>query len=174
MKKLIFTSLFFLSLNVYANDCPGQFDPQSGLCRFQGNDGRLVIYHAAPPNSSNNHSPSPKKIIRNITINIPSKYGALAQSRNGIIRTSVNENSLAEAKKVALESCNNDKKNKQCKILTWVRNGCYAAAAGKQQDNWFTFAWSGELGQTEQKVINLCEAKSSECRIVVPETCSIP
>lgn len=170
MKKLIFSSLLFVSLNVYANGCPGQFDPQSGICRFQGHNGELVQYNIAPPQSS---SP-PQKVIRHVTVNVPSKYGALAQDKNGVIRGSSNENSLAEAKKAALAQCNDGKKNQRCKILTSVRNGCYAAAAGKQKNNWFTYAWSGEVGQTESQVMKLCESKYSDCRIVVPETCSIP
>ena len=36
MKKLLFIFLGLASFNVYANGCPGQFDPVSGICRFQG------------------------------------------------------------------------------------------------------------------------------------------
>lgn len=174
MKKLLVSMILSTAfLNAHGNGCPGQFDPQSGICRFQGHNGELVQYNAAPPQSGN-HNATPKKIIHHITINVPSKYGALAQDKNGVIRGSSNENSLAEAKKAALTQCNDGKKNQRCKILTSVRNGCYAAAAGKQKNNWFTYAWSGEVGQTESQVMKLCESKYSDCRIVVPETCSIP
>lgn len=78
MKKLVLSSLFLLSLSVYANGCPGQFDPQSGICRFQGHHGELVQYNAAPPQSGNHNATPPKKIIRHITVNVPSQYGALA------------------------------------------------------------------------------------------------
>lgn len=173
MKKLFSLLLFVFSINVYAHNCPGEFQPESGSCRIIGPDGRQIIYNSDPPQSGGS-TVSPPKIIRHVTVNIPSKYGALAQDKNGIIRSSSNENSWSEAKKSALKQCNDGKKNQQCKILTSVRNGCYAAAAGKQKNNWFTYAWSGELGKTEHQVMKFCESKYSDCRIVVPETCSIP
>ena len=49
MKKLILIFLGLASFNVYANGCPGQFDPVSGICRFQGHNGELIQYNMAPP-----------------------------------------------------------------------------------------------------------------------------
>lgn len=175
MKKLFMVSLLIIfNQSVYANNCGGQFDPVSGSCRIIGPDGRQIIYNSAPPQSGTQAQPT-KKIIRYTTVNVPSKYGALATDKKASITAgSANENSLAEAKKMALKQCSNGGKNKHCELITWVRNGCYAAAAGKHGKSWMLYDAIGEPGQAESKAMNLCESKSSECRITVPETCSIP
>lgn len=173
MKKLICLLLGVCSFHTYANGCGGEFQPETGTCRIIGPDGRQILYNSAPPQSANHASP--RKIIRHVTVNVPSKYGALASDRKtSVISGSMNENSLAEAKKAALQQCSDSGKNKNCKIITWVRNGCFAAAAGKSGTVWKLYDVIGELGETEHKAMSLCETKSSECRITVPETCSIP
>lgn len=164
MKKLIFILCGLMGVNAVASDITnGPLQQHPALCNYGYN-----------PNCNQNSSSIPPKIIRHITVNVPSKYGALAQDKNGVIRGSSNENSLAEAKKSALTQCNDGKKNQQCTILVTVRNGCYAAAAGRKKNNWFTYGIGGEIGQAENKAMKYCESKYSDCRIVVPETCSIP
>ena len=76
MKKLLFILLGLASFNVYANGCPGQFDPVSGICRFQGNNGEMVQYNMAPPQSSNGGSVQNGSKV--VNVNVPSKYGAWA------------------------------------------------------------------------------------------------
>ena len=98
MKNLLFILLGLASLNVYANGCPGQFNPVSGICRFQGNNGELVQYNMAPPQSSNRGSvqSSPKVV----NINVPSKYGAWAfNSKTGIAGGALNQNSCCRRKR---------------------------------------------------------------------------
>lgn len=60
MKKLLVIFLGLASFNAHANGCPGQFDPVTGICRFQGNNGELIHYNIAPPQSGSS-SPPPKK-----------------------------------------------------------------------------------------------------------------
>lgn len=170
MKKFLLLPLLSLfSLNAYPTDptydvTKGALQNNSSLCSYGYN-----------PNCNQSNGTSPKKIIRHVTVNVPSKYGALASDRKtSVISGSVNENSLAEAKKTALQRCSDGGKNKNCKIITWVRNGCYAAAAGKDGKIWRLYDAAGELGKAEHQAMSLCESKSSECRITVPETCSTP
>jgi len=95
MKKLLFIFLGLASFNVYAHSCPGQFDPVSGICRFQGNNGELVQYNMAPPQSSNVQNSS--KVVN---INVPSKYGAWAVNpKTGIAGGALNQDSRAAAEK---------------------------------------------------------------------------
>ena len=78
MKKLLFIFLGLASFNVHANGCPGQFDPVSGICRFQGNNGEMVQYNMAPPQSSNGGSVQNGSKV--VNINVPSKYTAHGRS----------------------------------------------------------------------------------------------
>lgn len=166
MKKLVFALLGAVSLNVSAvNPTQGPLQQDPSLCSYGYN-----------PNCGQNNRASapPKKIIRHVTVNVPSKYGALARDNKGVIGGSANENSLNEARKAALQRCLGGGKNKNCKIITWVRNGCFAVAEGRNGKGWMLYDVVGELGETENKAMSRCTSKSLECRITVPETCSIP
>lgn len=172
MKKLVLSSILFLSLNVYANGCPGHFDPQSGICRFQGHNGQMVQYNAAPPQSSN-VATTPRKIIRHIEVNVPSKYGALAlNKKTGVSGGALNMNSKAEAKREAIKKCEDGGRNAPCKIVTLVKNGCIAAATNSKN---ILFTVAEEQGHAENAVMNNCRAAgASGCKIVLPEACSLP
>lgn len=131
MKKLLFILLGWVSLDVYANGCPGQFDPVSGICRFQGNNGELIQYNMTPPQSSNGGSVQNNTKV--ININVPSKYGAWAfNSKTGIAGGALNQDSRAEAEKVAIRTCERGGSNAPCRVVAWGRNGCIAAAQGSE------------------------------------------
>ncbi|WP_373742077.1 DUF4189 domain-containing protein [Neisseria sp.] len=175
MKKFLFILLGCLSLNAYGNGCPGQFDPASGICRFQGNNGQLVQYNIAPPQSGSTTTPT-KKIIKTTIVHRASKYGALAlDDKNGVTGGSINANSLKEAKSAALRQCSEGGRNKHCKVITWVRNGCIAAAKGKIGNKLRLYKAAEVPGQAERTAINRCKSAGGRgCEIHVPEACSIP
>lgn len=172
MKKFLILALSGLfNLNVYANGCPGQFDPQSGICRFQGHNGELVQYNIAPPQG--NTSPQ-KKIIETTIIHKASKYGALASNKKtGAVGGVINMNSLSEAKKGAIKRCEDGGKHTPCKVIAWVRNGCIAGVADMHRNK--LFRATGKPGDAEQLAMSYCKKSgSTNCEIVLPEACSVP
>ena len=175
MKKLILIFLGLASFNVYANGCPGQFDPVSGICRFQGHNGELIQYNMAPPQSSNSSSVqnSPKVV----NINVPSKYGAWAVNpKTGIAGGALNQDSRAAAEKEAIKTCEHGGRNAPCVVGAWFRNGCLAVAQGKSGKKLKTFYGNGaNIGQAEPAALRKCQASGSvQCKIVVSEACSLP
>lgn len=174
MKKLILIFLGLASFNVYANGCPGQFDPVSGICRFQGHNGELIQYNMAPPQSSNGGSVqnSPKVV----NINVPSKYGAWATNlKTGISGGALNMDSRSAAEKEAIKTCEQGGRNAPCKIAAWVRNGCIAVAQGKSGKKVKTFYGIEAPGQAEPAALRKCQASGSvQCKITTPEGCSLP
>ncbi len=172
MKKLLFIFLGLASFNVYANGCPGQFDPVSGICRFQGNNGEMVQYNMAPPQSSNVQNNT--KVIN---INVPSKYGAWAfNSKTGIAGGALNQNSRAAAEKEAIKTCEQGGRNAPCVVGIWVRNGCIAVAQGKSGGKVKTFYGSEPSpGRAEPSALRKCQAAGvAQCKIVASEGCSMP
>ena len=172
MKKLLFIFLGLASFNIYANGCPGQFDPVSGICRFQGNNGELVQYNMAPPQSSNIQNNT--KVIN---INVPSKYGAWAVNpKTGISADAINAPSLEIAKEGAIKACEQGGRNAPCKVLAWVRNGCLAIAQGSRGKR--PMIYSGHTGhpyRAEAEALKQCRAAGEpECKIIAPEGCSLP
>lgn len=174
MKNLLLVILSVISFNVYANSCGGEFQPATGTCRIIGPDGRQIIYNSAPP-SLNNQSP-PQKIIRYTTVNVPSKYGAIAVDEKArAIAGSINMASLSEAKKAAIKQCQKDRKNHSCKIIGWVRNGCFAVAQGKKGNRFIVSKAAEQPGQTEQVAMERCvKSGAINCQILITESCSIP
>ena len=174
MKKLLVIFLGLASFNAHANGCPGQFDPVTGICRFQGNNGELIHYNIAPPQSGSS-TPPPKKIIYH-DVKVPSKFGAIAiNEKAGAVAASSNMSSIVEAKREAIKLCESDGRYAPCKANGWVRNGCIAAASGKKLSKFQLFNGIGTQGQAERTAIDHCnKAKASECQIIVPETCSLP
>ena len=171
MKKLLFIFLGLASFNVYANGCPGQFDPVSGICRFQGNNGELVQYNMAPPQSSNIQNNT--KVIN---INVPSKYLALAVNlKTGISGGALDMDSRAAAEKEAIKTCERGGSNAPCKVIAWVRNGCIAAAQGKEGKQSRIFSGTTKPGRAEAEALRKCQAAGvPQCKIVVSEACSLP
>ena len=174
MKRLFLIVLGLVSFNVYANGCPGQFDAATGICRFQGNNGEWIHYNIAPPQPSRS-TPPPKKIIYH-DVKVPSKFGALAFSeKSGHIGGALNQNSKAEAQSAAIKQCEKGSRNAPCKAISWVRNGCIAAASGKLKNQTKVIGGAAEPGLAEQAAITNCKnAGMTECKVVMPEGCSLP
>ena len=175
MKKLLFIFLGLASFNVHANGCPGQFDPVSGICRFQGNNGEMVQYNMAPPQSSNGGSVQNGSKV--VNINVPSKYGAWAVNlKTGISADVINAPSRAVAEKEAIKSCEQGGRNAPCVVGAWVRNGCIAVAQGKLGKNLKTFYGNAaQIGQAEPAALRKCQASGAvQCKITTSEACSLP
>ena len=174
MKKLFLIALGLVSFNVYAN-CPGRYFPDTGICQIQGHNGEVVNYNVPPPQSGNS-TPPPKKIIY-YDVKVPSKFGALAVSvKAGHIAGSLNHSSKEEAQREAVKHCQQGSRNTPCKAITWVRNGCLAAAKGKVKNNLFILAdAAGPQGTVEQEALQKCSNRgATECEIIMPEGCSLP
>ena len=107
---------------------------------------------------------------------VPSKFGALAYSqKTGYLTGSLNQNSLAEAKREAVKRCQQGSRNTPCKAIAWVRNGCIAAAEGKIKNKFVVIDGAGPQGTAEQAALQNCRAGgATECRILAPEGCSLP
>ena len=174
MKKLFLIALGLVSFDVYAN-CPGRYFPDTGICQIQGHNGEVVNYNVPPPQSGNS-TPPPKKIIY-YDVKVPSKFGALAVSvKAGHIAGSLNHSSKEEAQREADKRCQQGSRNTPCKAITWVRNGCLAAAKGKVKNNLFILAdAAGPQGAVEQEALQKCRNRgATECEIIMPEGCSLP
>ena len=173
MKKLFLIALGLVSFNVYAN-CPGRYFPDTGICQIQGHNGEVVNYNVPPPQSGN-ITPPPKKIIYH-DVKVPSKFGALAYSQKaGHLAGSLNQNSLAEAQREAVKHCQKGSRNTPCKAIAWVRNGCIAAAEGKINNKFVVIDGAGPQGTAEQAALQNCRAGgATECRVLMPEGCSLP
>lgn len=176
MRKLLFILLSCISLNAYAHNCPGEFQPESGSCRIIGPDGRQIIYNSDPPQSGSSNAASAKKIIRHITVDVPSKYGALALNEKvGHIAGALNKDSKREAMQSAKIQCEQGTKGKPCKVITWVRNGCVAAAAGTLKGKAIITKAAEKPGKAEEVALNRCRASGAQtCEIIMPEGCSVP
>lgn len=173
MRNRCVTKLGLASFNVYANGCPGQFDPVSGICRFQGNNGEMVQYNMAPPQSSNGGSVQNGSKV--VNINVPSKYGAWAVNlKTGISADVINAPSRAVAEKEAIKSCEQGGRNAPCVVGAWVRNGCIAVAQGKSAKKVNTFYGIEAPGQAEPTALRKCQASGAvQCKITTPEGCSM-
>lgn len=166
MKKLLFILTGFISLNIYAvNPTQGPLQQDPSLCSYGYN-----------PNCNQGNTAAPQKIIRYTTINIPSKYGALAANRKtGITGGSLNADSKEAAIQDAIRTCEKGGSNAPCKIVTWVRNGCIAAAQGRVGSKWKKFYLARERGEAEKEAMRQCKASGAkDCEIFVSEGCSIP
>lgn len=113
------------------------------------------------------------------TIYLPSKYGAVAEnSDTGYVSGVLNQDSLSKAKETALAECRKRDSPGSCKIVSWVRNGCIAAAKGKELNSgkWKSFYIGTEKGTAEAAALAKCKADSSvsDCQIYLPEGCSLP
>ncbi|EIG28744.1 DUF4189 domain-containing protein [Neisseria sicca] len=174
MKRLFLIVLGLVSFNVYANGCGGEYQAATGTCRIIDGSGRQILYNVPPPQSGNS-TPPPKKIIY-YDVKVPSKFGALAFSeKSGHIGGSLNQNSKAEAQNAAIKQCEKGSRNAPCKAISWVRNGCIAAASGKLKNQTRVIGGAAEPGLAEQAAITNCKnAGMTECKVVMPEGCSLP
>ena len=130
MKKLFLLVLGLISLNAYADPT---YDATRGA--LQNNSALCGYGYNLNCSSGSNTSPPPKKIIYH-DVKVPSKFGALAVSvKAGYIAGSLNHGSKEEAQREAVKRCRQGSRNAPCKAITWVRNGCLAAAKGKVKNN---------------------------------------
>ncbi len=169
MKKLFLLVLGLISLNAYADPTydatRGALQNNSALCGYGYN-----------PNCSSGNTPPPKKIIY-YDVKVPSKFGALAVSvKAGYIAGSLNHGSKEEAQREAVKRCRQGSRNTPCKAITWVRNGCLAAAKGKVKNNQFILSdAAGPQGTVEKTALQNCRNRgATECEIIMPEGCSLP
>ena len=140
----------------------GALQNNSALCGYGYN-----------PNCSSGRPP--QKRIEYIDVLVPSKFGAIASSKEGLITGVLNMNSKEEAKKEAVAKCERDSGGSPCKVVTWVRNGCVAAAKGKLKGKDIVSTAGDEQGKVENIVLKQCKATgAAECQILLPEGCSIP
>ena len=161
---MLFVLLGLASLNVYANGCGGEYQPATGTCRIIDSSGRQILYNVGSPTQSQ---------PRVINIDVPSKYGAWAVNpKTGISGGALEMDSLAAAKELAIKTCEEDGKNKPCKVKAWVRNGCIAVAQRKDGKAFFGITSPG-LAETE--ALRKCQASGRfQCVITTPEGCSMP
>ena len=120
-------------------------------------------------NSYNNTNP--------VIVNLPSKYGAIVlNNKTGYITDSVNEDSLEQAKRVAIQRCEKRGDGKFCKVHSWIRNGCHALATGRENGILHILkGYSSTEGNSERLALENCSShKFKECVIGVPERCSLP
>ena len=133
-------------------------------------------------NGSMNNSQGAAQVGRpkTTTIYLPSKYGAVAVNLDtGYVGGVLNQDSLSKAKETALAECRKRDPQGSCKIVSWVRNGCIAGAEGKAINppgHWRSFYMGTEKGLAEAVALAKCKADSSlsNCRISLPEGCSLP
>lgn len=133
-------------------------------------------------NGSMNNSQGAAQVGRpkTTTIYLPSKYGAVAVNPDtGYVSGVLNQDSLSKAKETALAECRKRDSPGSCKIVSWVRNGCIAGAEGKAINppgHWRSFYMGTEKGLAEAVALAKCKADSSlsNCRISLPEGCSLP
>ncbi|WP_373742076.1 DUF4189 domain-containing protein [Neisseria sp.] len=174
MKKLVLSILLTISAAVSQACQPGV--PGSGPSGDPNCMGPIVNSPGYYGNSNQRSSSPPTRIIETIIVHKPSKYGALALSdKTGDVAGAINANSKTEAKREAIRRCESNKRNGSCKIITWVRNGCVAAATGKSGKVWKLFKAAEKPGRAEQVAMNRCTASgASGCKILMPEGCSVP
>ena len=166
MKKLILVLFGLTALNTYADVTQGALQNNPALCAYGYNTNC----------GGNAGSYTPQVRVEHITINHPPKFGALAYStKKAILTGAINQNSQSEAEQVALKSCRQESGSKDCKIFAEVRNGCVAAAVGNLKGTPIIIGGAAEQGFSEQTAITNCtNTGAQECRILMPEGCSLP
>lgn len=171
MKKFLFVLLSFFSSTVALACTPGAGNGPAGDPNCMG-----AILSTDPYYNNQNrtgNSVQPKKIIRYTEVEVPPKYGALAlNKKTGIGGGAINMDSKAEAKRAAIKECEKGGSNAPCKVVIWVKNGCFATATNSKN---VVFTAAEERGHSEQVAMNRCKAAgASGCRIADHEACSIP
>ena len=168
MKKLILIMLGLISVHAYSYDATrGALQNDPILCQYGYNPNCV---------SKNRSAPSTEIIYHNIDIKVPPLFGALALSRQAAhIAGSINQDSLEMAKKKAIEQCQKGSRNTPCKVIKWVKNGCFAAAHGRIKDKYVLTTGGGDPGEAEENALRNCMKEGAkECSIIQSEACSIP
>ena len=168
MRKLILVLFGLTALNTYADVTQGALQNNSALCAYGHN-----------PNCGGNAGgsyTSPQVRVEHITIYRPPKFGALAlNTKTWYIVGSLNNDSLKEAKREAINLCIQGSGDKNCKVVQWSQNGCVAAAEGKLGNKFHLVTGAGKVGEAEQEVLTGCRNNGAKnCKIIMPEGCSLP
>lgn len=167
MKKLLVVLLGLASLNVYAADpaTRGALQNNPALCQYGYN-----------PNCTSSRQYQRNQPTEIINIDVPSKYLALAiNTKTGMSGGALDMDSRAAAEREAIRTCERGGSNAPCKVLVWARNGCVASAHGDEGKRPRLFSVTGKPGFAEAEALRRCRAAGVPgCRILIPETCSLP
>ena len=167
MKKLLVVLLGLASLNVYAADhaTRGALQNNPALCQYGYN-----------PNCTSSRQYQQNQPTEIVNINVPSKYLALAiNTKTGMSGGALDMDSRAAAEREAIKTCERGGSNAPCKVLVWARNGCVASAHGDEGKRPRLFSVTGKPGFAEAEALRRCRAAGVPgCRILIPETCSLP
>ncbi|WP_083311775.1 DUF4189 domain-containing protein [Neisseria sp. HMSC069H12] len=167
MKNLLFVLLGLTSLNIYAADpvTRGALQNNPALCQYGYN-----------PNCTSSRQYQQNQPTEIVNINVPSKYLALAiNTKTGMSGGALDMDSRAAAEREAIRTCERGGSNAPCKVLVWARNGCVASAHGDEGKRPRLFSVTGKPGFAEAEALRRCRAAGVPgCRILIPETCSLP
>ena len=167
MKNLLFVLLGLTSLNIYAADpaTRGALQNNPALCQYGYN-----------PNCTSSRQYQQNQPTEIVNINVPSKYLALAiNTKTGMSGGALDMDSRAAAEREAIKTCERGGSNAPCKVLVWARNGCVASAHGDEGKRPRLFSVTGKPGFAEAEALRRCRAAGVPgCRILIPETCSLP
>ena len=167
MKKLLVVLLGLTSLNIYAADpvTRGALQNNPALCQYGYN-----------PNCTSSRQYQQNQPTEIVNINVPSKYLALAiNTKTGMSGGALDMDSRAAAEREAIKTCERGGSNAPCKVLVWARNGCVASAHGDEGKRPRLFSVTGKPGFAEAEALRRCRAAGVPgCRILIPETCSLP
>ncbi|WP_283121669.1 DUF4189 domain-containing protein [Neisseria subflava] len=167
MKKLLVVLLGLVSLNIYAADpaTRGALQNNPALCQYGYN-----------PNCTSSRQYQQNQPTEIVNINVPSKYLALAiNTKTGMSGGALDMDSRAAAEREAIKTCERGGSNAPCKVLVWARNGCVASAHGDEGKRPRLFSVTGKPGFAEAEALRRCRAAGVPgCRILIPETCSLP
>ncbi|MGN6865743.1 DUF4189 domain-containing protein [Neisseria sp. P0020.S003] len=167
MKNLLFVLFGLTSLNIYAADpvTRGALQNNPALCQYGYN-----------PNCTSSRQYQQNQPTEIVNINVPSKYLALAiNTKTGMSGGALDMDSRAAAEREAIRTCERGGSNAPCKVLVWARNGCVASAHGDEGKRPRLFSVTGKPGFAEAEALRRCRAAGVPgCRILIPETCSLP
>ena len=164
---MLFVLFGLTSLNIYAADpvTRGALQNNPALCQYGYN-----------PNCTSSRQYQQNQPTEIVNINVPSKYLALAiNTKTGMSGGALDMDSRAAAEREAIRTCERGGSNAPCKVLVWARNGCVASAHGDEGKRPRLFSVTGKPGFAEAEALRRCRAAGVPgCRILIPETCSLP
>lgn len=129
-----------------------------------------------PDGSYPNHAPGDIPATSRTNTSVPSKpkvvivnkYGAVAvNDKRGVIDSTYGQDSQSRANQLALSKC-----GVGCLVVSTYHNQCTAVAFGQRNNGKSGFRWieSSKSNQiAEQKALAACNAKASNCKIVLSE-----
>lgn len=124
---------------------------------------------------------APPTIVRNITVYVPNRFGAVAVNyqKSHVVMVS-NRISREEAEAAALSACRARGKTGNCQIFVSYGNECVAMVEGLQRENgkkepylMYSTVPPEREGTAEDDAMRKCTERGyEECRVVLPEECS--